>query len=180
MDNLARIKDYKVTKIADIRDRLKDAKAIVLVDYKGINIEEVNSLRNRLRNSNIDYFVAKNTFIKRALNEIGITELDDSLCGPTAVAISKEDEVAPARELFNFVKEEMGEKKIPSFKLGFIGSQIYLDSELDMLAKLPSREQLLGQLLATLNGPISNFVFTLKGIISEFVYTVDGIAKKDQ
>jgi len=179
MELLARIKDYKVERIADIRSRLKDAKAIVLVDYKGINIEEVNILRNRLRNANVDYFVAKNTFIKRALNELGITELDCSLKGTTAVAVSKVDEIAPAREIFNFLKEEMADKKIPSFKLGFITNRIFIDTELDVLAKLPSRDQLLGQLLATLNGPISNFVFTLQGIISQFVYTVDGIAKKE-
>src|SRR5690554_3780194 len=85
--------ELKVSRVQELTERLKDAKAIVLVDYKGINIEEVDNLRGRMRESQVDYFVSKNTFIKKALNTLGISLLDESLVGPTAVAISKEDEI---------------------------------------------------------------------------------------
>ena len=70
---------YKIEEVKKIKERLEEAKSIVLVDYKGINIEEVDELRNRMRNASVDYFVSKNSFIKIALNELGITDLDESL-----------------------------------------------------------------------------------------------------
>ena len=109
--------------MTDLTARLSDAKAIVLVDYKGINIEQVNQLRNRFRESQVDYFVQKNTLIKIALNGLGITELDPYLNGPTAVAVCKMDEVSPARELTKFLKEVMENKNYPSFKVGYIAGQ---------------------------------------------------------
>ena len=111
---------YKIEEVKRIKERLDEAKSIVLVDYKGINIEEVDELRNRMRNAGVDYFVSKNSFIKIALNELGITELDKSLVGSTAVATSKGDEVAPARELSKFKKDLMKDKEFPSFKTGYV------------------------------------------------------------
>ena len=80
------VQQYKVDKVKDLVERLSSAKAIVLVDYKGINIEQVNELRARFRKDQVDYVVQKNTLIKIALNELNITGLDDYLKGPTAVA----------------------------------------------------------------------------------------------
>lgn len=170
--------ELKVNKVQELTERLKDAKAIVLVDYKGINIEEVDQLRQRMRNSKIDYFVAKNTFIKRALNSMDITLLDEELVGPTAVAVSKEDEVGPARELASFVKDVMSDKSFPTFKIGYIDGKIFDKQDLAYLAKLPSKEQLLGMVLSGFNAPINNLVFTLQAVVNKFVYAVDAIAKQ--
>jgi large subunit ribosomal protein L10 len=80
------IQAYKIDEVKKVKERLQNAKSIVLIDYKGINIEEVDELRNRMRNAEVDYFISKNTFIKLALNELGISELDSQLVGPTAIA----------------------------------------------------------------------------------------------
>ncbi len=170
--------ELKVNKVQDVTERLRDAKAIVLVDYKGINIEEVDNLRNRMRSSHVDYFVSKNTFIKRALNSLGITELDDALAGPTAIAVSKEDEITPAREISTFIKEVMADKGFPTFKVGYVDGKIFSKEELEQLAKLPSKEQLLAMVLSGFNAPITGFVYTLKAVINKFVYAVDAIAKQ--
>ena len=167
---------YKIVK--DLTERLSGARAIVLVDYKGINIEQVNQLRNRFRESQVDYFVQKNTLIKIALNDLGITELDPYLKGPTAVAVSKLDEVSPTRELIKFLKEVMEDKGFPSFKVGYIAGHIFNADELTALAKLPSREELLAKVLAGMNAPLSNFVSINQGILRKFVYALDAIAKK--
>lgn len=82
------VKAYKKEIVEQLKERLQDAKSIVVVDYKGINIEEVDNLRDRLRKENVDYFVAKNTYVKIALNELGVSELDDHMKGPSAVAVS--------------------------------------------------------------------------------------------
>ncbi|MCF7919428.1 MAG: 50S ribosomal protein L10 [Candidatus Cloacimonetes bacterium] len=169
---------YKVEEIKQIKERVEGAKAIVLVDYKGINIEEVNSLRGRMRNARVDYFVSKNTFIKIALNDLGITALDEYLIGPTAVAVSLEDEVAPARELANFKKAEMKDKAFPTFKAGFISGSVINVEGLKQFADLPSKEQLLSMVLQGLNAPISGLVGALSGVLRKFVYAIDAIAQK--
>ena len=172
------VQNVKYDIVKDLTARLSGAKAIVLVDYKGINIEQVNQLRNRFRANQVDYFVQKNTLVKIALNEMGITELDSQLVGPTAVAVCKLDEVSPARELIKFLKEVMEDKKFPQFKVGYIAGHIFSAAELTALAKLPSRKELLAKVLCGMKAPISNFVSINQGIIRKFVYAVDAIVKK--
>lgn len=164
--------------VAHLKEQLKGAKAIVLVDYKGINVEQVNNLRNQFRDVKVEYLVQKNTLIKIALNDLGINELDDYLKGPTAVAICTYDEVAPAKVLVKFIKEVMEEAPFPSFKAGFVAGQLLTQAQLIALAKLPSREELLARILGSINAPISNFVNVSQGIIRKFVYALDAIAKK--
>jgi len=172
------VQNVKYDIVKDLTARLSGAKAIVLVDYKGINIEQVNQLRNRFRANQVDYFVQKNTLIKIALNGMGITELDKHLMGPTAVAVCKLDEVSPARELIKFLKEVMEDKNFPSFKVGYVAGHVFSAAELTALAKLPSREELLAKVLSGMNAPLSNFVGVTQGIIRKFVYALDAIVKK--
>ncbi len=171
---------YKIEEVKKIKKRLENAKSIVLIDYKGINIEEVDELRNRMRNAGVDYFISKNTFIKIALNELGISELDSQLVGPTAIAVSINDEVAPARELMKFKKDLMKDKDFPVFKTGFVTGNVMDVPNLEQLAELPSKEVLLAMILQGFNAPISGFVGVLQGILRKFVYTIDAVAKKQE
>ena len=174
---MASIKDYKINNVETIKSRLDGARAIVLVDYKGITVEEVNKLRNRFRAEQVDYFISKNTWIKIGLNQLGITDLDDFLKGPTAVAVSKLDEVAPAKVLKKFVETELEKKEICSFKVGLISNTVFSPAQLYRLADLPSKEELLSKVLYGFNAPISSFVGVLSGIIRKFALAVDAIAK---
>lgn len=173
------LRDNKVKKVEEIKNRLNDARAIVLVDYKGVNVEEDNILRSKFREDNVDYFIAKNSLIKLALQDLGIDSLDSYLVGPTAVAVSKEDEVAPARVIRNFVDTELEKEKkeLLSFKIGLVSNDLFDSAQLNQLASLPSREELIAKVLASLNSPISGFVGALQGVIRKFVYCVDEIAK---
>jgi large subunit ribosomal protein L10 len=164
--------------VANLKNRLISAKAIVLVDYKGINVEQVNNLRNRFREAKVDYLVQKNTLIKIALNDLGINDLDDYLKGPTAVAVCAHDEVAPAKTLVKFIKEVMEDASFPSFKVGYISGHVFNADELKALATLLSREELIAKIMGSMNAPISNFVSVSQGIISKFVYALDAIVKK--
>ncbi|MFO7896020.1 MAG: 50S ribosomal protein L10 [Candidatus Cloacimonadales bacterium] len=170
---------YKIEEVKKIKAALEAAKSIVLIDYKGINIEEVDELRNRMRNSDVKYFVSKNTFIKIALNDLGITELDQYLVGSTAVAVAA-DEVSPARELANFKKEITKEKNYPSFKAGFVGGELMDIEQLGTLADLPTKDQLISMVLQGFNAPLTGMVGTLQAIIKKFVYVVDAIAEKEE
>lgn len=170
------VQAYKLDIVKDLKERLQDAKAIVLVDYKGINIEQVNQLRSRFRNDKVDYLVQKNTLVKIALHDLGITELDDYLVGPTALAICKVDEIAPARVVVKFLKEVMEDKEIPQFKAGFVSGSIFNAMQMNALAKLPSREELLAKVMGSAQAPISRLLGVTQGIIRKFVYAVDAVA----
>ena len=172
------IQHKKQNTVENLKERLAGAKAIILVDYKGINVEQVNKLRNLFREAQVDYLVQKNTLIKIALNELGINDLDVYLQGPTAVAISKNDEVAPAKVLVKFVKDVMEEADFPEFKGGLISGKVMNQSELQEIAQLPSREELLARLMGSMKAPLSNFVNVSQGIIRKFVYAVDALAKQ--
>lgn len=163
------VQPYKKSLVSEIKERLDSAKAIVLVDYKGINIEEVDQLRNRFRSNDVDYFVQKNTLVKIALNELGITDLDDHLKGPTGVAVCKTDEISAAREMAKFVKEVMEDKPFPSFKAGLVDGVLYLQEDLSKLSKIPSRDELLAKMFGSMQAPVSSFV-----------RLIDAIAKKDE
>lgn len=172
------VQQYKLNITKDLVERLRDAKAIVLVDYKGINIEQVNQLRSRFRNENVDYVVQKNTLIKIALNELGITALDAFLKGPTAVAICLGDEVSPARVLAKFTKEIMEGASFPSFKAGYVAGHVFNPAQLEALANLPTRDELLSKVVGTMAAPITGFMAVNQGIIRKFVYAVSAIKDK--
>ncbi|MCB5252991.1 MAG: 50S ribosomal protein L10 [Candidatus Cloacimonadaceae bacterium] len=172
------VQEYKKIKVQNLVERLRGAKAIVLVDYKGINIEQVNELRKRFRAENVDYMVQKNTLLKIALNELEITELDEYLNGPTAVAICLDDEVSPARVVSQFKKEIMEDADFPSFKAGYVAGHVFSVEELSFLAKLPTREELLGQVVGGMAAPLTGFMAVNLGIIRKFFYAVNAIIDK--
>ena len=99
--------------------------------------------------------------------------------GPTAVAVCHEDEVAPARVLVKFLKDVMEDAPFPSFKAGFVSGQLLDAKQLQALAAMPSREELLAKVLGSAQAPITNFVSVTQGIIRKFVYAVDAIRKKN-
>ena len=170
------MQEYKKQRVKEIFTRLQDSKSIVLIDYKGINVDQVDNLRALFREANVDYFVSKNSFIKIALGNLKIDQLDNILVGPTAIAVSKTDEIDPARVLTKFKKEVLREQDFPSFKGGYV-SEALLDSEqLSQLAKLPSRDELISKIMATMKAPITNFVFINKGILRSLVYAIKAIA----
>ena len=174
------VKDYKKNAVKGITAKLKDSKAIIFIDYKGINTAEDTILRNRMRDAGVTYFVAKNTFVKISLNDLGIEALNDYLKGPTAVATSVKDEVSAARELEKFKKEVAPDKDFLKFKVGLINNKIMDSTQLTQLAKLPPKEVLLSQILQGFNAPITGFVGVLQGIIRKFVYVVDAIKEEKE
>lgn len=172
------VQSVKYDIVAQLKERLEGAKAIVLVDYKGINVEQVSLLRNQYRDMQVDYLVQKNTLIKIALNDLGITGLDEYLLGPTALAICKSDEAAPARVLVKFIKDVMEDAPFPAFKAGYVAGQVFNKDQMLELAKLPTRDEMLAKILGSLNAPITNFLNVSQGVARKLVYALDAVAKK--
>ena len=139
---------------------MKDAKLILLTDYRGINVGDVTSLRADLRNTKAEYKVIKNNITKRALAEAGIEGLEEQLVGPTAVIMSSEDYLEPSKTIYEFTKNNEYYK----IKGGVIDGKVMTAEEIITLAKLPSRETLLSMLAGALLGNISKLAVALNEV----------------
>ena len=135
----------KQDSVAEIEKALKEAKSVIFMDYKGITVAEANALRNKFRAANVSYKVYKNSLVKRALNNIGITELDNLLIGTLSVAFSNADEISAAK----IIQGEKYKDKM-SFKFGLLGTSVLDAQGVAALATMPSKEQLVAQLLGLL------------------------------
>ncbi len=147
----------KEEEVKALAQKFKDAKVILLTDYRGITVEDVTALRNTLRGTNSEYKVIKNNIIKRALDANGESGLDEVLEGPTAVVLSTEDYVDPLKAIYNFAKAN----EFYKIKGGIVEGKIMSAEELIALAKLPSRQELLGMLAGGLLGTISKFAVAI-------------------
>lgn len=155
-----KILNQKKEEVSKLAAEMKDAKLILLVDYRGINVTDVTNLRTNLRNVNAKYAVIKNNITRRALAECGIEELNDQLVGPTAIIMSDEDYLEPAKAIYNFAKNNDYYK----IKGGVIEGKVMTAEEIITLAKLPSRETLLSMLAGALLGNISKVAVALDQI----------------
>lgn len=144
--------EQKAAQVNEIAQKMTDSAAIVVVDYLGLNVAEVTELRKQLREAGVEMSVIKNTLLRRAVEQAGITGLDEYFVGPTAVAFSAEDVQAPAKILVDFAKdaEEL------EIKGGLIEGQAVDVEAIKAVATLPSREGLLSMLLSVLQAPMRN------------------------
>lgn len=169
----AKVLESKKAQVAEITEVLKNAATGVLVDYRGLTVDEDTKLRNQLREAGVNYFVVKNTLLRLAANQVGLEELDSMLHGPTALAVS-EDPVAPAKILFDYAKQN---DKM-EIKTGFMDGKVMSMDELTTLAKTPSKETLIAKIMGSLNAPASNLVRLLNTIVEGGEEIADLIAKK--
>ena len=146
--------------VDQISEELNGAKAAVLVDYRGLTVEQDTELRKQLREAGVVYKVYKNTMINFAVKGTEFEELSKHLEGPTAIAISKEDATAPARILYNFSKNA---PKL-ELKAGVVDGTYYDEKGIQVIATIPSREELLSKLLGSMQSPITNFARVIKQI----------------
>ena len=146
--------------VAEISEAIKDAASIVLVTYSGITVEQDTAMRKELREAGVSYKVYKNTMMNFAFKGTPCEELCKHLEGPNAIAISKDDATAPARILDKFAK------KAPALELvaGIVEGNYNDQAGIQALAGIPSREELLGKLLGSIQSPITNFARVLNQI----------------
>ncbi len=170
--------ENKMLKVDEITQRLNNAKSMVMVDYKGITVEEINALRVKFREAGVDYVVLKNSLVKRALNNAGITELDELLVGPSAFAFGMKDEVGPAKVIDEFITQTKSDKM--TIKAGILEGKVVEPSAIVALSKLPPREVLIAKMMGSLNAPVTNFVGVLSATLRSLVYAVDAVRKQKE
>ena len=156
-------KQQKQVIIDEIKAKLENAQAAVVVDYMAINVAEADAMRKKLREANVDYTVYKNTLIKRAIEGTDYAPLAEVLDGPSALAISTEDATAPARTLNELIKEY---KKM-EFKAGVVEGTYYDKAGIEQVADIPSRDVLIAKFMGSIQSPVSKFVRTLAAIAEE-------------
>lgn len=152
--------ELKQPVVAEISELLKDAKAVVLADYRGLTVEQDTQLRKTMRDNGVVYKVYKNTMVKRAIQGTPFEELAKDLEGPTAVAISSVDAAAPAKHLYDFAKKA---DKL-ELKSGVVEGTYYDNKTITVIDTIPSREELLSKLLGSIQSPVANFARVIKQI----------------
>ena len=167
----ARLEKEKI--VAEIESNLQTAKSVIFMDYRGITVDKVTELRAKFRKSDVVYKVYKNNLMRLALNNLGITALDDKLTGTLAVAFSQKDEVAGAK----IIVDEKFEGKM-EFKFGLIGKEVLDAASVERLAKMPSKETLVAQLLGLLTGSARNLVTVINAVPRNLAVVVSQRAKQ--
>ncbi|MBQ6834611.1 MAG: 50S ribosomal protein L10 [Lachnospiraceae bacterium] len=152
--------ELKQPVVAEIAELLDGAASAVVVDYRGLTVEQDTILRKQLREAGVTYKVYKNTMIRFAAKGTAFEALEPNLEGPTALAVSKDDATAPARILAEFAK------KAPKLELkaGVVEGTYYDQKGINVIATIPNREVLLGRLLGSMQSPITNFARVIKQI----------------
>ena len=158
-----KVLENKKAIVAQLTERFQNAQAGVLPDYRGLTVEQDTPLRVKLREAGVEYTVLKNNLTRFAANAAGLEELDPILHGPTAVATSVDDVVAPAKVLVDFAKDN----EALELKGGFVNGKVISLDEVKVYAAIPSKEVLISKMLGSLQSPISKLARTLQAIVDE-------------
>jgi large subunit ribosomal protein L10 len=164
----------KETVVADIQKLFADNPTYFITDYQGLNVAEMTTLRRDLTAGRVRYLVAKNSLLKLGAHGAGISNLDEHLVGPTAIAFTADDPASAAKILYESFKK----RELPRIKAFVVDQQMFGADEIKRLADLPSREVLLAQLVAAIESPLTSLVGSLDGLARELVGTLDALAEK--
>ena len=153
-------RQLKEKKVAEIKEKLEKAQAVVLAKYQGLTVEHDTELRKNLREAGVEYKVYKNTLVTLAAKELGLEGIIEHLEGAVAIAFGYDDVTAPARVLNDFAKTH---DKL-ELKAGIVDGEIYDSAKIAQLATIPSKEVLIAKLLGSIKSPVSNFARVLSAI----------------
>jgi large subunit ribosomal protein L10 len=161
--------------VAEVAEKVSRATAMYFADFTGLTVEEATELRREFRKAGVEYTVVKNTLAKKALERVtGYDRVYEKLIGPTGIAFSYSDAVAPAKIIKKF-SEKSGKLKL---KVAVLEKQVFDGSQLDLLSKLPTRGELMAGVIGSIHAPISGVVGAIGAVIRDLVNVIDAIEKK--
>ncbi len=168
-------KNEKVDIVSEVKEMIEQSSAVFLTDYAGIDVADINNIRNEFRKEGVRYKVFKNTLFKRAMQEAGKYEkLADHLVGMTGYAFASGNPVAPAK----IIKKYFDDKQKLGLKACYIEDQYYPGEKLNELASLPSKSEIVASILGSLNAPASGIVGAINAVMRDLVSVIDEISKK--
>ena len=159
------------------REKVQEAPVLYLTDFSGLDVKSMTLLRQRLRDSGAEYLVVKNRLVKRAVADLDMPDISEALLGPTGVVLGYEGVVEPAKVVSDFAKEHDDK---PVFKLGILDKKIVSAVEIQRLARLPPREQLLAELAGALEAPMAALVSALEGKVQEMAGLLDALREQKE
>lgn len=168
----ASVLEKKKEIVSQLSEEIRNAKTIVFVDHRGLTVEQDTELRNALRKAEVHYKVVKNTLTRFAAKENNLSELDSYFNGPTAMALSNDDLVAPAKVMHEYASKFEN----LDIKVGVLEGEIIDVNKIKALASLPSKEELVAKVLGGLNAPITGLVNVLNANIRGLVIALKAIA----
>jgi len=174
---LALSKDSKKEILRDLIVKFKESKGVILTDYQGMNVSQISSLRNELKEEKVEFKVVKNTLLEKASEELNVEDLTKDLIGCTAMAFCSDDGVAPARLLKEYFRKNKINLKIKS---GLIDGRVFNPEKIMEIASLPSKDVLIAQTINGIKSPLYSLVFILQGPLRGLVYTLEAIKKQKE
>lgn len=162
--------------VQELQQKFEEAKLVIFTDYRGLKVQEMTDLRNRLRGSGMEFQVVKNTLTEFALQNTGHEDVIEHIAGPNAVIFSNEELVGPAKVVFEFIKQY---KKM-EVKVGILDGKMLLPDSIKALADLPPKEVLIAQVLGTMQAPITSLVYVLNANLTGLVRALDQVREQKQ
>ncbi len=169
-------KEFKNEKIEYYKKQFEQAKVAVVAEYRGLSVEEITELRRALQAQQADFTVTKNTLCKVASKGTNFEAIAELMQGPTAIAFGFHDEVAPAKVLTKFIKEN----KKGEILGAVLDGKVLSADEAKKLASIPSREELIAKMLGSINSPASGLVYSVNGVMSALVRAIAAVRDQKQ
>ena len=166
-----KVQQHKIDAVNALKEEFGDVQDIIFTDYRGLTVEQITLLRERLREKNAAYRVVKNRFAKIAFEQMNMPVVGDNLVGPTALAYTSDESGPVAKILF-----ELAEDMPLDVKGGLVDGKVFDSAQVEAFSKLPTRLELVAQLMGTLNAPLQTFVSTLNAVPETFVRTLQAVA----
>ena len=166
----------KVAVVAEVTEKLANAQAVLLTEYRGMTVAQLASLRRALRSAGAEYKVYKNTLVRRAADEAGFADLNDQLVGPTAITFVSGDVAAAAKALREFGRTN----PLLVIKGGALGTKVVSTADVQALADLPSRDVLLAQLAGAFQAPMAKMAGLLQALPRNFAYGLKALIDQKQ
>ncbi len=166
-------REEKIRRLALYKESISQSEGIILANFIGMDTAQMNELKSQIREVGGNLMVVKNTLLRIALRDLGLPAPDNLLEGPTAITYGK-DLTKVAKKLVDYSKDS----GLPQIKGALLGTRLLSPEEVEMLAKLPSREELLGKLVGNLQAPIYGLVYVLSGVIRSLIYVLQARAKQ--
>ena len=169
-------RNEKTESISEIKELLEGSTAVYLTDYHGINVEDISDIRNQFRNEGVRYKVFKNTLVKRALDEVGkYDKIADHLIGMTGFAFTSTNPLAPAK----IINKYFVDKEKLSLKACYVEGEYFEGSQLNALAALPTKDELIASIMGSLDSPVSGIVGAINAVMRDLVNVVDQVSQRE-
>ena len=166
----------KVEAVKELHEVFSKAKSAVVANYQGIDAQGITALRVHMRSRSVDFRVVKNTLARRAVKDTVLEVLSEDFQGPISIIVGFDDAIAPAKALADFAKS--GALKAPEVVCGVVEGQKVSSEEVQAIADLPSREELISKMLSVFQGPTTNFVGVFSSLLRKLIGTLDAIREK--